>query len=93
MSLSFITWCPMAFNPSSGGILALHKLTHNLALLGEKSYITTAQKNPAYLGEQITEEQAHRFDKNSTIVLYPEIVTGNPYNAKHVMRWILNTLA
>jgi hypothetical protein len=89
MKLNFVTWCPMAYTESSGGIIALHKLAHNIALLGESSFITTSQRNPAYLGLSVNEAMA--FDMNQTIVIYPEIVKGNPLNAKYIMRWLLNT--
>lgn len=31
------------------------------------------------------------FDKNKTVVIYPEIVKGNPLKGTHIVRWILNT--
>ena len=89
--INFIVWCPMAYTESSGGILALHKLCHNLAVMGERSFITTSGKNADYQGEQITTDIAMNFDKESSIVIYPEIVRGNPLNAKYIMRWLLNT--
>lgn len=45
----------MPYDESSGGIIALHKLAHNLASLGEKSFINTHQKREGYGGEQITD--------------------------------------
>ena len=31
------------------------------------------------------------FDKKNTVVIYAEIVRGNPLNGTHVVRWIMNT--
>ena len=87
--MNFIVWCPMAYCENSGGILALHRLAHNLALCGEKSFITTCKKRPDYLGEQITEEEAT--EMTDKIVIYPEVLYGNPYESDKVVRWLLNT--
>jgi len=80
----------MAWTETSGGILALHKLAHNIASLGEKAYINTCEKNPKYLGVQVSDREAIELAKDG-IAIYPEVVYGNPFKAKHVMRWLLNT--
>lgn len=78
--------CTFLYN--SGGIVALHKLCHDLNSLGEEAYITskvTHEKlNAPYVGDK-------KFKKSDIVVIYPEITFGNPLNANHVVRWVLNT--
>jgi hypothetical protein len=75
------------YNPHCGGLIALHKLAHNLSLLGEQTYLTTNYKNPNWMGEIINDKL---LDINNTVCIYPEITYGNPMNFKNVVRWILN---
>jgi hypothetical protein len=76
------------FLPNSGGIVALHKLCHDLRKIGEESYVLSRQTHPLidapFLGDK-------RFSQQETVVVYPEIVAGNPHNCRNVVRWILNT--
>ena len=89
-SLNFIIWAP-GFNPAYGGVIALHKLAHNLSLLGENSYLYTDRINPRWRAGMLPSDLPVVTDLDKTIVIYPEIVVGNPLNAKHVVRWVLNT--
>lgn len=76
------------FSKCRGGIVALHKLCHDLNCLGKEAYVLSKETHPKfnapYLGEK-------KFDDQETIVVYPEVEKGNPYNAKNVVRWVLNT--
>lgn len=74
--MKFLIWSP-PLDQFSGGILALHKLYKNIKALGEECELTHSM-------EPIS-------DVENTIVIYPEIIVGNPLQAKHVTRWILNT--
>ena len=89
-SLNFITWAP-GFTPAYGGVIALHKLAHNLSLLGENSYLYTDRINPKWRAGMLPSDLPVSTNMDKTIVIYPEIVVGNPLNAKHVVRWVLNT--
>lgn len=75
------------YTPHCGGIIAMHKLAHNLSLIGEKCFLTTNLKNPNWLGEFIGNKNLNIED---TVCIYPEITNGNPLGTKNVVRWILN---
>jgi len=76
------------FMESSGGIVALHKLCNDIIELGREAYITSRYSHPTLNAPFIGGKE---MDKNEWVVIYPEIVHGNPYKFKHVVRWLLNT--
>jgi len=86
--MNFVVYAPGDYTPNGGGCVALHKLAHNISLLGEKSFIMTSKKNPDYLGEQVNESEAIELCKEG-IAIYPEVTCGNPFQSEKVMRWIL----
>jgi len=87
--MKFVIYAPGDYTPNGGGCVALHKLAHNIAELGEKCYIMTSKKNPDYYGIQVTEAEAIQLCKEDAIAIYPEVTCGNPFKCKKVMRWIL----
>lgn len=86
--MNFVIYAPGDYTPNGGGCVALHKLCHNIASLGERAYIMTSKKNLNYLGEQVTEAEAIGLC-NDGIAIYPEVTCGNPFHSDRVMRWIL----
>lgn len=88
----YIIWA-YPYRSNSGGIIVLHKLCHMLNELGEQAYLWPGEGSFDDLptcDKYNTPIAKPEFVEDS-IVIYPEIVNGNPINAKHVVRWILNT--
>lgn len=73
--MRFIVYAP-EFSENSGGIIALYKLNTLLNSLGHESSICK-------FGDFVE-------TNSKDIVIYPEIINGNPLMAKNVVRWVLN---
>jgi len=85
----------------TGGIVALHKLAYELANRGHNVFtfcnpeyphqnikvINSFAKNIHSPNPEIYWEQ-FEYPLNKTVSIYPQITKGNPYNTKHVTRWI-----
>ena len=109
--MKFIIFSP-SYDENSGGIIVLHKLCHNLNLLGYDAYIFPLFDNKLYLTSFkyrlkkfiLNKVLKRKFILNNSlnttlfkgivseqdIVIYPEIVFGNPLKAKNVIRWLLH---
>lgn len=91
------------YTAKSAGIMVMHQLCHDLNALGYPAAIVlsdvqdvTYSNNPKYFGPNLDfyaingEAELQRFIDEG-IVIYPEIVKGNPLKAKKVVRYVLNT--
>lgn len=88
----FCVWCP-PYLEWSGGSIALHRLVHVLADKGYETYAVGCHKSDTLKGGLITEDKIQSFiqsNNDRVIMIYPEVVAGNPYGAKNVVRWLLN---
>jgi hypothetical protein len=90
--VTFIIWAP-PYGNDSGGKLALHKLAKMIADEGERVIITSSTTMPNSKAEVCELQVCPNFDPETTMIIYPEIISGNPYNGKYVTRWLLYTVA
>ena len=96
--INFIIYGPDFTNRSGGG-LVLHELANIIACLGFSTYFYN--RNSALTSECKKNKSEFKYiyvedniwdlcSKENTVVVYPEVVCGNPLKAKYVSRWILN---
>jgi len=87
------------YTHSSNGIRALHDLCHQINMMGGTARMLLLtedaiksceppQQNPDWNTPTLEESERHFLEDG--IVIYPEVVKGNPLNAKRVARWIGN---
>ena len=84
----------MPYSPTSGGLIALHKLCHILNEIGFKAYVSCENKDlPVNINApSLTDDmrRAHSQAGLSPIAIYPEVVRGNDFEVEKVVRWLLN---
>lgn len=72
----------------SGGGTVLRELAKQLSILGQTVYVVSPQFNVNGT-KLISPHEISKLDLNNLVTIYPEVIIGNPYNSKHVVRWIL----
>jgi hypothetical protein len=81
---TFLIWAP-PYTHRSSGIRALYRLCHHLNRRGYPSAMIAPRGVRTWWDTPF-----HRGPVGDSIVVYPEIVPGNPLAARKVVRWALN---
>lgn len=92
--IPYYVWAPPWDNNSSG-IRCMHLLTHALNQSGQRAYLVPVnmvfKTNPALNTPVLNEEHQYFYHNRGVepIMVYPEVVRGNPFEGKKVVRWLL----
>ncbi len=88
-SLKNIIIYAFEYTESSGGISCLYKLAYELDKKGFKVRIFLEKNNKELSNNIFSNYYNNDFNLEETIIIYPEIIKGNPLNGKYVVRWLL----
>ncbi|MDE1193953.1 MAG: hypothetical protein PW896_01880 [Pseudomonas sp.] len=81
------------YRETSSGICVMHYLCHALNIAGHEAYVALCDVvNPALRTPALTDQIIKRHNDlgRTPIVVYPEVVSGNPLSGPVVVRYILN---
>ncbi|MFJ3076652.1 glycosyltransferase [Pseudomonas sp. NPDC087029] len=80
------------YRRSSAGIRVLHMLCDALMRAGQEAYVAAAGMNAGLMTPLLTEAviAVHKAQGVEPIIVYPEVVDGNPFKGNVVVRYLLN---
>lgn len=81
-----------SYSESSGGIIVLHKLCDLLIQEGFNAGFFVEENQSFFVNSTYKSNsfKSIELDPQNDIIIYPEIILGNPLNFKKVIRYILN---
>ena len=79
-----------AFTHRSAGIRALYRLCHHLNRAGYPSAMLPTRRKILLTDLPPWNVKFHLGPIGDAVVIQPEIVAGNPFNASKLVRWVLN---
>jgi O-antigen biosynthesis protein len=81
------------FTPFGGGPQALHYLCHWLNIIGYEAYVNCTQLSGYLYTPPLDNDiiQKHLIDGKDPISIYPEVILGNPFNTRRIVRYLLNS--
>lgn len=84
--------CAPGYARVSNGVRAVHLLCHYLNKMGEEAYVFSPETDDKLQTPYLTQDIVDRHKRSGQIpiVVYPEVVHGNPLNSQAVVRYILN---
>lgn len=91
--IPYLVWS-YDYSNATGGVKVMHRLAHELNEAGQTAYVS-GRPNPEWNTPQrepfaVADEAHHRVGPD-WIAIYPEVVSGNPWTAPRVVRYILNS--
>ncbi|WP_080751732.1 glycosyltransferase [Pectobacterium brasiliense] len=81
-----------SYTESSLGIQVVHRLCHLINQHGGEAYVVSPVTNPEWNTPQLTSERLKEYKESGKIfiAIYPEIYSGNPFDAPICVRYMLN---
>ncbi|MBH0042952.1 hypothetical protein [Pseudoalteromonas sp. SWXJZ10B] len=89
MNKKYIIFAP-TYNENVGGAIAMHRLCHLINKLGGDAYLWDDGESNFKTCEAFDTPTIFTTNLQDYIVVYMDVVSGNPLSCPHIVRWFLN---